>query len=155
MGDQKVECNDDDMGGSERPPMEGSERPPMEGSERPPMEGSERPPVGEGSSPAPGCKCGVKKTSRIVGGKETEVNEYPWMAALAKTKTGDENFFCGGTLIGDQWVVTASHCLFNNQDGTDPLRATDISIVLGEHDTADSSESQIPRKTVNVVQIIT
>jgi len=70
MGDQKVECNDDEIGGSERPPMEGSERPPMEGSERPPMEGSERPPmegsemppvegserppVGEGSSPAPG-----------------------------------------------------------------------------------------------------
>merc|ERR1711892_1530694 len=54
IGDQEVECNDNEVVGSKRPPMEGSERPPMEGSERPPMEGSERPPVGEGSSPAPG-----------------------------------------------------------------------------------------------------
>merc|ERR1712128_305897 len=84
MGDQEVECNDDEMVGSERPPMEGSERPP----------------VGEGSSPAPGgattsssgasasagCKCGIKRTSRIVGGTETEVNEYPWMAAISDTQ---------------------------------------------------------------------
>merc|ERR1712123_333568 len=95
MGDQKVECNDNEMVGSKRPPMEGSERPPLEGSERPPMEGSERPPVGEGSSPAPGgattsssagCKCGIKRTSRIVGGTETEVNEYPWMAAISDSQ---------------------------------------------------------------------
>merc|ERR1739845_254127 len=36
-----------------------------------------------GSSSAPGvCKCGVKKTSRIVGGTEVDPkNKYPWMAA--------------------------------------------------------------------------
>merc|ERR1719341_1264022 len=54
MGDEKVECNDEEMGGSDKPPMEGSEKPPMEGSEKPPMEGSEKPPVGEASSQAPG-----------------------------------------------------------------------------------------------------
>ena len=30
-----------------------------------------------------GCDCGVKRQGRIVGGVETEVNEYPWMVALA------------------------------------------------------------------------
>jgi len=99
-----------------------------------------------------GCKCGVKKTSRIVGGQETEVNEYPWMSALAYAETG--SFFCGGTLIGDRWVVTASHCLFRNPDGTDPLVAEDLNVVLGEHDTADDNESLIPRKSVKVSRII-
>jgi len=117
------------------------------------MEGSEKPPVGEGASAAPGCKCGVKKTRRIVGGQETEVNEYPWMSALAFAVNGE--FFCGGTLIGTQWVVTASHCLFRNTDGTDPLVAEDINIVLGEHDTAADDESLIPRKSVKVSRIIT
>jgi len=161
MGDLQVECNDEEMEGSEKPPMEGSEKPPMEGSEKPPLEGSEKPPMEgsekptmeEGSSPAPGCKCGVKKTRRIVGGQETEVNEYPWMSALAFAVNGQ--FFCGGTLIGTQWVVTASHCLFRNSDGTDPLVAEDINIVLGEHDTDDDDESLIPRKSVNVIRIIT
>merc|ERR1712128_209621 len=64
------------MGGSEKPPMEGSEKPPMEGSEEPPVGGSEKPPVEESTKPAgQGCKCGVKKGSRIVGGTETTVNE--------------------------------------------------------------------------------
>merc|ERR1712106_939356 len=33
-----------------------------------------------------GCKCGIKRTSRIVGGTETEINEYPWMAAISDTQ---------------------------------------------------------------------
>jgi len=116
--------------------------------------GSGSPPPEE-STPAPGpvdCKCGVKKSSRIVGGEETEVNEYPWMAALADS---DENIFCGSTLIGTQWVVTASHCLFRNQDGTDPWAASELRIVLGEHDILDQTESTLPRKVVTVEKILT
>jgi len=162
IGDQKVECNDEEMGGSERPPMEGSERPPMEGSERPPMEGSERPPmegsekppVGEGSSQAPGaggCKCGIKRTTRIVGGSETEINEYPWMVAVADA---GENQFCGGTLIASQWVLTAAHCMFHDTAGTQPRTAAEILAVLGEHDLQDATESKIPKKAVKVSEII-
>jgi hypothetical protein len=35
-GDVKVECTEDELQGSEVPPMEGSEKPPMEGTETPP-----------------------------------------------------------------------------------------------------------------------
>merc|ERR1711892_38231 len=142
MGEEKVECKDEDI---TKPPMGGSEKPPMEGSEKPPVEGSTKP-AGQG------CKCGVKKTSRIVGGTETEVNEYPWMAALSQT--GD-NFFCGGTLIGSQWILTAAHCLFKDQEGTQPLATSDLYIVLGEHDITNSFESTIPKKDVQVSKIIT
>ena len=76
------------------------------------------------------------------------------MAALADNESGDENFFCGGTLIGDRWVVKASHCMFWDNAGFLPKTTEGMIVVLGEHDTADTTESEIPRKTVTVVQII-
>eukprot|EP00092_Neocalanus_flemingeri_P050258 GFUD01058038.1.p1 GENE.GFUD01058038.1~~GFUD01058038.1.p1 ORF type:complete len:320 (-),score=88.45 GFUD01058038.1:258-1112(-) len=138
MGDEKVECQDE----------EGRPTPPAGGGE----EGGPTPPAGGGATQGPGgatqgqgCKCGIKKTQRIVGGQETEVNEYPWMAAIADEL---ESFFCGGTLIGDRWVVTASHCLLTSV-------ASELRIILGDHDTAVTTESVIPRKTVLVSKIIT
>merc|ERR1711892_378943 len=149
MGDQKVECNDEEVGGSERPPMEGSERPPV-------GEESSLAPGGattssSGASATVGCKCGIKRTSRIVGGTETEVNEYPWMAAISDTQ---ESQFCGGTLIAGQWILTAAHCMFKDSAGTQPQLAEEIRVVLGEHDLVDASESKITKKVVEVSRII-
>ena len=39
------------------------------------------------TDPSDDCECGVsKRASRIVGGQETDVNEYPWMAGLVKPR---------------------------------------------------------------------
>merc|ERR1711892_175432 len=142
MGEEKVECKDEDI---TKPPMEGSEKPPMEGSEKPPGEGSTKP-AGQG------CKCGVKKGSRIVGGTETTVNEYPWMTAIVSAS--GESQFCGGTLIASQWVLTAAHCMFKDAQGQNPQTAAEIKALLGEHNLASTGEETIPRKLVTVTQII-
>ena len=76
------------------------------------------------------------------------------MAAIAENQSGEENFFCGSTLIGSKWVWTASHCSFSLNDETVPLTEDDIVIVLGEHNKEDDNESKIPRKTVGVSKII-
>ena len=39
-------------------------------------------------------------TPFIVGGRETEINEYPWQVALVSR--GWRNPFCGGSIIGDR-----------------------------------------------------
>ena len=76
------------------------------------------------------CFCGLAKRkdfgkavaesvrSGIVGGKEAEVNEYPWMVALYNG--------CGGSLITDQWVLTAGHCL-------EEMETSNMKIDLGDH----------------------
>ena len=54
--------------------------------------------------------CGrVNRRLRIVGGSVVEVNEYPWQAMLVME--GDTVPFCGATLVGDAWAMTAAHCM--------------------------------------------
>jgi hypothetical protein len=42
----------------------------------------------------------------IVGGHEVKPHSRPWMVSLQVKN----NHICGGTLIRDQWVLTAAHC---------------------------------------------
>merc|ERR1712210_13920 len=77
------------------------------------------------------CKCGIKKTTRIVGGTETEVNEYPWIAAFDFSGTsGTSPGGCAATLISTNWAVTASHCFFNPSTGELEVTKDTMSLVL-------------------------
>merc|ERR1719150_3090744 len=96
------------------------------------------------------CKCGVKKSSRIVGGTEVAPkNKYPWMAALIS----NGNQFCGGALVASKYVVTAAHCMFLDQDATQPVSAADVTVRLGDHDLASTADTTIV-KDVKVKSII-
>merc|ERR1712107_487775 len=100
--------------------------------------------AGSGSSVPGTCQCGIKggaANSRIVGGQETEENEYPWQVALVST--GWWHYpWCGGTLISSTHVLTAAHCVYEKE-------ASDIQVLLREHNTADSVI-----KTADVAEII-
>lgn len=53
-------------------------------------------------------ECGIiNKKTRIVGGQQTYVNQYPWMALLMYKN----RFYCGATLINNLYVMTAAHCV--------------------------------------------
>ena len=55
---------------------------------------------------ADNCECGIKNPdTRIVGGEETEPNEYPWQVALLREwYPGFSRQFCGGTIINERFV---------------------------------------------------
>lgn len=49
----------------------------------------------------------------IVGGREAAPGAWPWQVALIdhKYEQAYDGFFCGGTLIASEWVLTAAHCV--------------------------------------------
>jgi len=73
--------------------------------------------------------CGIENPglAKIVGGHETAENQWPWQVALFV----DNAWFCGGSLISDEYVMTAGHCA----DG-----AGYFDIMAGAHNVRASSE---------------
>ena len=82
------------------------------------------------------CNCGKAQGSRIVGGEETEANEYPWQVGLVSPE--EKTPYCGGSIITSQHVLTAAHCTYNRftEDIKDP---SSIQVLVGEHDTSDDN----------------
>ncbi|WP_372880231.1 serine protease [Psychromonas sp.] len=65
-------------------------------------------------------------STRIVGGQESDINQFPWAVSLKDSTT--QKHFCGGSLIAKQWVLTAAHCLDDLQS------VSQITATIGEYD---------------------
>ena len=92
---------------------------------------------------AAGCQCGVpNRSTKIINGTETELNEYPWMVGMSMS--GSISPLCGGALISDQYVLTAAHCCNNKLP-------ENTEIFLGDHNWDENSEASSFRRTVSKI----
>ncbi len=58
-----------------------------------------------------------KPNAEIVGGTAAPADKWPWQVALLFNDRRASNFqnqFCGGTLVDESFVVTAAHCITEN-----------------------------------------
>lgn len=60
---------------------------------------------------------------RIAGGKTAELGQFPYFAYLRIYFPDFSTGFCGASLVNDEWVITAAHCL---------LGAQSVNIIFGE-----------------------
>jgi len=76
---------------------------------------------------------------RIVGGRPADPDEWPWLAALIRPSTKTSGQYCGAALIGDEWVLTAAHCVA-------PFTKDKIKVTLGEYSFDQEGETSVQKK---------
>ncbi|XP_059955260.1 mannan-binding lectin serine protease 1 isoform X4 [Mesoplodon densirostris] len=103
--------------------------------------------------------CGIPKFSRnlmarIFSGRPAQKGTTPWIAMLSHVNGQP---FCGGSLLGSKWIVTAAHCLHQLLDsedatlhGLDLLSPSAFKIIMGKHWRYRSDENE---QSLNVKQI--
>ncbi|XP_003700816.2 venom serine protease 34-like isoform X1 [Megachile rotundata] len=78
------------------------------------------------------CRCGWKNPTRIVGGVEAGVNEFPMMAGLIDVTI--LGVWCGGTIISNRYVLSAAHCVYNRN-------TSDFGVLVGDHDISIGNDT--------------
>ncbi|TXZ05731.1 trypsin-like serine protease [Vibrio mimicus] len=75
-------------------------------------------------------------SSRIINGSDANSANWPSIVALV-TRGADayKGRFCGGSFLGDRYVLTAAHCF-------DTLSASGVDVIIGAYDLNNSSQGE-------------
>nr|XP_020041048.1 serine protease 55 [Castor canadensis] len=73
---------------------------------------------------------GRTRYSRVIGGLEAEVGEFPWQVSIQ----AKNEHFCGGSILSTWWILTAAHCLSSEE-----VNPTELSVIVGTNDLTSSS----------------
>jgi secreted trypsin-like serine protease len=84
---------------------------------------------------------GDRRAQAIIGGSKVEKNTKPFVVSFLDTRFKPPQVFCTGTLIANDRVLTAAHCLnrFNNKD----LARQSLRMVIGSTDLTDASQGEV------------
>ena len=66
------------------------------------------------------------RQKRVINGNAASFAEWPWQVRLDLVFQGSPGGVCGGSLLNNQWVITAAHCVVNIQS------LADVTVVLGD-----------------------
>lgn len=79
------------------------------------------------------CDCGWSINTRIIGGTEASINEFPHLTGIVYAPSSI--IVCGGSIIHYRYILSAAHCAraFNNP--------TQLGALVGDHDYTIGADS--------------
>ncbi|XP_077165509.1 coagulation factor IX [Paroedura picta] len=75
---------------------------------------------------------------RVVGGQNSKKGEVPWQVYVLDS---EQKGFCGGSIINENWIVTAAHCIESGPH----------TIVAGELRREEDDQTEQTRRVVRII----
>lgn len=85
--------------------------------------------------------------ARVVGGTVANPGAWPWQIGLMiNDAPGTDGHFCGGSMLLDQWVLTAAHCIHMSDDQGvyRDINPAAVSVLVGTNSLSDGSGDLVP-----------
>ncbi|KAJ8942822.1 hypothetical protein NQ318_022836 [Aromia moschata] len=83
-------------------------------------------------------------SARVIGGTEAVPNALPYQVAVFM----DTGSFCGGSLISNQWVLSAAHCTIRQRTF---YSSAWVQVVLGAHNIRNNEATQVTVVSSSIV----
>ncbi|CAH1365893.1 unnamed protein product [Tenebrio molitor] len=91
-------------------------------------------------------ECDHKVDPLIIGGELANIREFPHMAAIGYKNNSDKvRWLCGGTILSEQYILTAAHCLHDKNYGEPKY------VQIGTTNLFDKSSH---RQRLNILKLI-
>lgn len=80
--------------------------------------------------------------ARVIGGEVADDGEWPWQIGfIINGAPGTDGHFCGGSMLLDQWVLTAAHCIHMSDDKGvfRDINPQAVSVLVGTNSIGDGT----------------